>query len=68
MGVPDLRKTNRTIPQEELGLAGVPEFGCVQLFVGLSLLSVNLLQVDPKKDFSFEVLITACAKYNVLVR
>ena len=29
--------------------------------------SVNLLRVDPKKDFAFEVLITACAKYDVLV-
>ena len=57
--------------EEELGLAvdpGVPE-GSIRSLVGLSpFFSVNLLRVDPKKDFAFEVLITACAKYDVLVR
>jgi hypothetical protein len=53
--------------REELGLVvdpGVPE-GCVELFIGLS--SHFILLIDPKKGLSFGVLITACAKCNVLV-
>ena len=56
--------------EEEHGLAvdpGVPE-GCVRSFVGLSpFVSFNLLRVDSRKIFAFEVLITACAKCDVLV-
>jgi hypothetical protein len=45
----------------------VPEEGCVRFVVGLSpFASPTLLRVDPKKDFAFEMLITACAKYDVL--
>jgi hypothetical protein len=46
----------------------VPE-GCVRSSVGLSpFVSPNLLRVDSMEDFAFEVCITACAKYDVLVR